>query len=383
MTTGVWLIGARGSLATTVACGLPALRRGLVPPTGCVTAALALGEVFPDWDDLVLGGHDIVATPLEKRAEQLVGDGVVPQHVFAAVRPELADVERALRPGYDPLTWPGSQADAVARLAADIEEFRAGHGLDRVVVVNVSSTEAPVAPRPEHADLTALDRALADPRDLVLPPSSVAAYAAVRAGCGYVDFTPSTGIRLPALTELARRAGLPFAGSDGKTGQTLVRSVLAPMFAARGLRVHSWAGTNLLGGGDGASLAAPDRAAAKLASKAGVLAADIDAPLHIDNVPSLGERKIAWDHVAFEGFLGARMSLQFTWDGYDSALAAPLVLDLARLVAGAHAVGETGPLSQLGFFFKDPLDSAEHNLFAQARALAEWAEELGGGEGPC
>ena len=383
MTTGVWLNGARGSLATTVACGLLGLRRGLVPPTGCVTSALALGEVFPDWDDLVLGGHDIVATPLEKRAEQLVGDGVVPQHVFAAVRPELAEVERALRPGYDPLTWPGSQADAVARLTADIEEFRAGHGLDRVVVVNVSSTEAPVVPRPEHADLTALDRALADPRKLFLPPSSIAAYAAVRAGCGYVDFTPSTGIRLPALTDLALCKGLPFAGSDGKTGQTLVRSVLAPMFAARGLRVHSWAGTNLLGGGDGASLAEPDRAAAKLASKAGVLAADIDAPLHIDNVPSLGERKIAWDHVAFEGFLGARMSLQFTWDGYDSALAAPLVLDLARLVAGAHAAGEAGPLSQLGFFFKDPLDSVEHNLFAQARALADWAEGLEGGEGPC
>jgi myo-inositol-1-phosphate synthase len=381
VTTGVWLIGARGSLATTVACGLIALRRGLIPSTGCVTSSLDLGEVFPDWGDLVLGGHDIVATPLEKRAEQLVEDGVVPQRVFSAVRPELSEVH--LRPGYDPLTWQGSQAEAVARLAADIETFRTGHGLDRVVVINVSSTEAPAPPRPEHADLTALNRALADPRDAVLPPSSIAAYAAIEAGCGYVDFTPSTGVRLPALMDLALRRGLPHAGSDGKTGQTLVRSVLAPMFAARALQVHSWAGTNLLGGGDGATLATPDRAAAKLASKAGVLAPDIDAPLHIDNVPSLGERKIAWDHVAFEGFLGARMSLQFTWDGYDSALAAPLVLDLARLVAGAHAAGSSGPLTQLGFFFKDPLGSAGHNLFDQARALAEWAEQLRGGERAC
>ncbi|MFD5829067.1 inositol-3-phosphate synthase [Lentzea sp. NPDC060358] len=379
MTTGVWLIGARGSLATTVVCGLLALRRGLVAPTGCVSAELALGDVFPDWDDLVPGGHDVVSTPLEKRAEQLVEDGVVPARVFAAIRPELAEVERALRPGYDPLTWPGTQADAVARLAADLAEFGAGH--DRVVVVNVSSTEAPAAA--EHADLEELDRALSVPEARVLPPSSIAAYAAVRAGCAYVDFTPSTGIRVPALTALAGRRGLPYAGSDGKTGQTLVRSVLAPMFEARALRVRSWAGTNLLGGGDGASLASPDRAAAKLASKAGVLPPGTEAPLHIDNVPSLGERKIAWDHVAFEGFLGARMSLQFTWEGYDSALAAPLVLDLARLVAGAHAAGAAGPLTELGFFFKDPLGGTGHNLFAQARALAEWAESLEGGGAGC
>nr|QEO75099.1 hypothetical protein [uncultured bacterium] len=375
MKTGVWLIGARGSLAATVACGLLGLQAGLVAPTGCVTSTLDLSDSFPDWDDLVLGGHDIVSKSLEKRAEQLVEGGVLPLRVYSAVRGELAAVERSLRPGYDPLTWQGSQADAVARLAADIEEFRTEHGLARVVVVNVSSTEPPVAGRPEHTDLTALNWALAAHTD-VLPPSSIAAYAAIEAGCSYVDFTPSTGIRLPALTDLAARKGLPYAGSDGKTGQTLVRSVLAPMFAARALRVESWAGTNLLGGGDGASLGEPDRAAAKLASKARVLDPDVVAPLHIDNVPSLGERKVAWDHVTFAGFLGARMSLQLTWDGYDSALAAPLVLDLARLVAGAHAAGEAGPLGALAFFFKDPLGSDEHGLMEQARTLTDWAEGL-------
>ncbi|GAB3883829.1 hypothetical protein GCM10029964_043840 [Kibdelosporangium lantanae] len=103
------------------------------------------------------------------------------------------------------------------------------------------------------------------------------------------------------------------------------------------------------------------------------------APLHIDNVANLGERKIAWDHVAFEGFLGAQMSLQFTWDGYDSALAAPLVLDLARLVAAAHADGQSGPLADLAFFFKDPLGTDEHRFAQQTRMLTDWAGRLGTG----
>jgi myo-inositol-1-phosphate synthase len=152
------------------------------------------------------------------------------------------------------------------------------------------------------------------------------------------------------------------------------------MFTARALRVRSWSGTNLLGGGDGANLADPVRARGKLDSKARGLAAllgeDVTAPLHIDNVPDLGERKVAWDYVSFEGFLGTRMNLQFTWDGYDSALAAPLVLDLARLVAGAHKAGETGPLGALGFFFKDPLGSTEHRLAEQARALSDWTRKI-------
>jgi myo-inositol-1-phosphate synthase len=162
-----------------------------------------------------------------------------------------------------------------------------------------------------------------------------------------------------------------------------VRTVLAPMFTARALDVRSWAGTNLLGGGDGANLADPAQARGKLESKARGLARllgdDVTAPLHIDNVANLGERKIAWDHVSFEGFLGAQMSLQFTWDGYDSALAAPLVLDLARLMSAAHADGQSGPLPALAFFFKDPVGTDEHRFAEQTRMLAEWAARLGTG----
>lgn len=379
--TGLWLIGARGSVATTAVTGLLALQAGVIEPTGCVSAQAPFDQApLVGWDDWYVGGHDIVHTPLEKRAELLAEAGVIPRHALAAVREPLAEVEAQLCDGYQPTMHPGSQADAVRRLATDIAQFAERNALARVVVVNVASTEPAFPSLSEHRTVEALDAAISEPGQIVLPPSSVAAYAAMLAGCPYVDFTPATGIRLPALEQLAARRGLPYAGSDGKTGETLVRSALAPMFTSRALTVRSWAGTNLLGGGDGQTLASPGHADSKLASKtrglAALLGSEISAPLHIDNVPDLGEQKIAWDHISFEGFLGAKMSLQFTWTGYDSALAAPLVLDLARFTAAAHAAGQSGPLSSLAFFFKDPLGAADHRLAEQAVALRDWAATL-------
>ncbi|MDQ3788632.1 MAG: inositol-3-phosphate synthase [Actinomycetota bacterium] len=383
--TGLWLVGARGSVATTAVVGLLALRARLVEPVGCVTERPEFAGVpLPAWEDIVVGGHDVVHTPLEKRAEQLADAGLIPHRVLAATATGLRAVDARIRDGYHPATHTGAQADAVARLVSDITTFRATHGLDRVIVVNVSSTEPPVPAIPEHSSLDLLEKALADPARAVLPPSSLMAYAALRAGCPFVDFTPSPGVRLPVLHDLAVELGLPYAGSDGKTGETLLRTVLAPMFTARALRVRSWAGTNLLGGGDGANLADPVQAAGKLESKARGLASllgeGVTAPLHIDNVPDLGEQKTAWDHVSFEGFLGAKMNLQFTWTGLDSSLAAPLVLDLTRLTAAAHAAGQSGPLASLAFFFKDPVATDEHRFAQQTDMLTEWAQALAASE---
>jgi myo-inositol-1-phosphate synthase len=377
--TGVWLIGVRGSVATTSIAGATAVRAGLAEPIGlvCETPALA-GAGLAALGDLVFGGHDVVDTPLFKRAEQLVQSGVLPTALPSAVADDLRAVEAEIRCGVH-RDDRAPQAQIAQRLAADVVSFRERHELDRVVVINVSSTEPPVTPRPEHGDLAELQAAMRTPAR-VLPPSSLYAYAALSAGCPFVDFTPSTGARLPALDELARATGLPYAGNDGKTGETLVKSVLAPMFAARALRVLSWSGTNLLGGGDGATLADPDAAASKTASKGRslgeTLGYDVDGQTHIDYVPDLGDWKTAWDHVSFAGFLGVRMSLQFTWQGCDSALAAPLVLDLARLVARAHRAGEVGPLGALAFFFKDPVGSSEHRLAAQYDQLCAWAGGL-------
>ena len=376
--TGVWFVGARGSVAATAVAGALAVRSRLTDQVGLVSelAPLAVARL-PELGGFVFGGHEVADVSLPKRVEELVAARVVPHEISAALAAELASVDNSIRPGVRPDGRP--QRESAAALEADLRAFREEHQLDRVVVVDVSSTEPP-AEAPALASLAELERAL-DAGESPLPPSSLYAYAAFRAGCPVVAFTPSPGPRLPALEELAETAGLPWAGSDGKTGETLVKSVLAPMFAMRALRVRSWSSYNLLGGGDGRTLADPANAASKTVTKGqgleAILGHPVDGPLHIDYVPDLGDWKTAWDMVSFEGFLGTRMSLQFTWTGCDSALAAPLVLDLVRLVARAHQVGETGPIGALGFFFKNPAGSDEHALSAQWEALVRWCQRLG------
>lgn len=379
---GVWLVGARGSVATTSYVGAAAIGQGLTSATGMVTASGPLAAVsLPPVREMVFGGHDVSDIPLVKRAEQLAEGGVFSPALLPGVRPSLEETEARLRRGIDPSQVEHPMA-ATERLITDLRSFRHREALDSVVVVNVASTEPPIAPDARHDSLEAFEQALHEGAQMA-PPSSLYAYAAFASDCSFVDFTPSTGARLPALEEMAIARGVAHAGSDGKTGETLLKTALAPMFEQRNLRVRSWAGVNLLGGGDGASLAEPDRRASKLASKGSVLDSILgyppDAPLHIDFVPDMGDWKTAWDHVSFEGFLSTRMRLQLTWEGCDSALAAPLVLDLARLVSAAQAAGHQGGVPELGFFFKDPWGSHEHRLAAQYEALCDWATGLSGG----
>ncbi|MEU8817635.1 inositol-3-phosphate synthase [Actinoplanes sp. NPDC048796] len=377
MTTGVWLIGARGSVAVTSMVGATALRAGLAEPLGCVTELPALASrAVPGLGELVFGGHDISDITLEKKVEDLVAAGVLPAGPAAAVADQLPALQRELRP----VPTAATQLEVARLIADDIDDFRRRRGLERVVVVNVSSTEPAAAAHPAHATLDLLERALGE--ESVLPPSSLYAYAAFKSGCAYVDFTPSTGTRLPALRELASQTGLPYAGHDGKTGETLVKSVLAPMFAMRNLRVRTWAGTNLLGGGDGANLADPAANAAKAGSKQRVLAETLgyqpQGSSHIEYVDDIGDFKTAWDLITFSGFLGTRMRMEFSWHGCDSALAAPLILDLARLTAAAHAAGRSGPLTDLAFFFKDPIGEVPHALPDQWARLVSFVRGLDG-----
>jgi myo-inositol-1-phosphate synthase len=359
---GVWLIGARGSVATTAVAGCAAVTAGLHPPTGMVTETGVFQEAgLPALSSLVFGGHDVVDCPLPKRAESLAAGGVLPHDLPSAVTAELAAADREIRIGGPLRGDTRSEDELVDDLARDIRDFVRRSGLARAVVVNVASTE----PVPEGD---------------ALPASSLYAAAALRAGCPYVNFTPSMGLHHPRLASAAASSGLPYAGRDGKTGQTLLRSVIGPMFAQRALAVRAWSGTNLLGGGDGAALADPAAAAAKNAGKERVLADTLgtvpEGETHIDDVPSLGDWKTAWDHIAFDGFLGTRMVLQTTWQGCDSSLAAPLILDLARLVARAHEVGLAGPVGELGFYFKDPVGAGPAALGEQYADLVDFAGRL-------
>ena len=373
---GVWLVGARGSVATTVVTGAAATVAGLAEPTGLVTARPPFADVgMPALADLVFAGHDIVETPLATRAAQLVDAGVLPAGVPSAVGDALAEAEAEQRRGITANEARAEPRVAIDRIASDLRAFRERHELDRVVVVNLASTEAPMEP---HDALLASDGSATLERTLgVLPPSSLYAVAAIECGCAFVDFTASTGARVAAIETLAKAHEVPLAGSDGKTGETMVKSALAPAFVERSLKVRSWSATNLLGGGDGETLSDPDRARAKLLSKGRVLEQilgyAVEAPIRIETVRELGEWKTAWDHIVFEGFLGVRMCMQFTWEGCDSALAAPLVLDLVRLMTLALDRGESGFVRDLAFFFKDPAGSSEHALHRQYAMLERWA----------
>ncbi|GHE63421.1 hypothetical protein GCM10018785_35450 [Streptomyces longispororuber] len=420
---GVWLIGARGSVATTAVAGCAAMAAGLHPPTGMATETPAFaGAGLPALSALVFGGHDVVECPLPKRAEQLAAGGVLPHDLPLAVRAELLAADAEIRPGGPHPGDTRTDEDLITAFTSDLLDFLRRRGLTRAVVVNVASTEPAPASAPSDAagplPPGAGSGPAREPGESAEPPapgeppvpgepsvpgepgepgrgaasgaeagaggrlpaSSLYAAAALRAGCSYVNFTPSTGLHHPALARLAASGGLPHAGRDGKTGQTLLRSVLGPMFAHRALVVRAWSGTNLLGGGDGAALADPRAAAAKNAGKERVLADTLGAvpegEVHIDDVPALGDWKTAWDHIAFEGFLGTRMTLQTTWQGCDSALAAPLVLDLARLLSRAHERGLTGPRPELAFYFKDPDPGAPSGLADQYAALVAFAARL-------
>jgi myo-inositol-1-phosphate synthase len=372
---GAWFIGARGSLATTATIGIHALSAGLVEPVGLTTETAAVGDVdFTPLDRIVVGGHDISRVPLTTKAETLAAGGMFPPVLVEAVRGALEATEQNLR---DVPSTGRTQQDDIDRMAADIAEFRERHGLAAVVVVDVSSTE-PLPPfHPAFESEEALSEALSTPGQRVLPPSSQAAAAAVQAGAAFAGFTPSSALSLPTLRARADRAGIVYAGQDGKTGETLLRTVLAPMFTARGFSVKSWAGTNLLGGGDGATLADPEAVRSKLVSKNrglhSIVGDDVVTPLHIDNVPDLGDVKTAWDHVSATGFLGSRVTLQTTWSAYDSALAAPLVIDLVRVLALADRAGLSGVVPELGCFFKDPWGSDVHAFAEQTALFVAWA----------
>jgi myo-inositol-1-phosphate synthase len=377
MAVGLWLVGARGSLATTVTTGLSLLSQHAASSHGLVSELPVFGDVeLPGYDEIVVGGHDVVDVSLRKRAESLVSGGVLPQTALALTDSTLGEADGRIRFGIGD----GENArQSITRVQRDLEEFRQANNLETVIVVNVSSTEAVVEPHLAHDSLQALDVAL-DAGEAVLPPSSLYAYAALDAGFPFVDFTPSLGASIAALDQLARARRVAYAGRDGKTGETLLKAVLAPMFVQRNLRVTSWAGLNLLGGGDGRSLAEDDRKSAKLTSKARSLREglgyEVDAPVGIEYVEDMNEWKTAWNQVRFQGFLGTPMTLQLTWQGCDSALAAPLVIDLVRFVALAQRSGEVGALDALAFFFKDPLGGDEHGLVRQFDRLTEWATAL-------
>jgi myo-inositol-1-phosphate synthase len=389
---GLWLIGARGSVATCTAYGVAGLVDGLLEPIGLVTAREPFATLeLASYDQFVLGGHDVCTRELTRSAGELVAHGILKSDLVTSCSARAAAFEANIRPGIlddadvgfadvDPDSMRlGSLAplERIEALRADLDDFEERHGLERTIVVNVASTEVVRDPREEWTSLELFESALQAGESQ--PASTLYAYAALASGRPYVNFTPGLGASIPALAELAQRSKLPYCGNDAKTGETLVKTVLAPLFVARNLRVLAWQGYNMLGNRDGEVLADPLHRQAKLKSKNDALRKllgdpDVHTHVGIDYVPSLQDWKTAWDFIHFEGFLGAKMSLQFTWMGSDSALAAPLVIDLARLAEFSARRGEHGAMKHTASFFKSPIAGGTHDFHEQMRELLTYVE---------
>jgi len=393
-TTGVWLVGARGAIATCMAVGLSAIGKGLAGTEGLVTAREAFGALgLVPLENLVLGGHEIRSTSLlESAKEYRARTGLLSPELLAAVARDLAAIDRRVRPGTalgcgaaitglagvaGLLEKKLRPAKVAERLARDMRDFAERARVDRLVVLNISSTEPYRPAQPGFTgSLAAFEKALAAGTE-GLTAGMLYAAAAFRSGAAYVNFTPTPAAELPALRELAEKQGLPHCGKDGKTGETLMKTALAPMFVERNFRVLSWEGYNIFGNRDAVVLDSPENNLAKTSGKDAALRGILrDQRTHtrvrIDYCPSLDDWKTAWDFVHFQGFLGTKMILQFIWQGCDSMLAAPLAIDLVRLADNSLRRGESGVMRHTGCFFKQPADGETHDFFAQSRMLMDY-----------
>ena len=396
-TVGLWLVGAHGSVATTLAVGLGALQRSLTQDVGLVSQLPQFRDLgLVDWSQLILGGHDIRETTSHAEAMQLANSErpVLPAELVERCQDLLGAFDQRIRPGVlyrcgstiDQLATPRRSVlaetprAAVQQIQQDLKSFAESLDCSTVIVVNLASTEPwPAIDESISNNWDQLEASL-DRDDCPLPASSLYAIAALDLGYGYVNFTPSLGSDLPAIDELARQRKTVHAGRDGKTGETFLKSVLAPAMAGRNLKVMSWVGHNILGNRDGLVLDDPLNNQTKTNSKdqllAQILGYDPQTLVSIEYIRSLGDWKTAWDHIDFRGFLGTPMTLQFTWQASDSILAAPLVLDLCRFVELAGRRGETGTLSQLASFFKSPQGTDQHEFAAQFDQLVRWANRV-------
>jgi myo-inositol-1-phosphate synthase len=393
---GIWLVGAKGGVASTAALGLTALKKHIVGAAGLVSELPRFaGLGLRDWKDFVVGGHDIREERLFDEAMRMHSESrAIDADLIRACKSDLDEIDKNIRPGTiinvgatiskfaGPKTRQHRESprQAIDRLQGDLRSFTKQHRLDHLIVVNVASTEPMIdaASLPERwADL---EKLLDKPRKCPLAASSLYAIAAIDLGCSYVNFTPSLGSAPAAICELAMARGTRHFGHDGKTGETLLKSTLAPMFARRNLHVMSWVGHNIFGNMDGKVLDDPANKKSKVTSKDRLLAEIFGyAPqtlVTIEYIASMGDWKTAWDHIHFQGFLGTPMTMQFTWQGCDSLLAAPLVLDLVRFTERAWRAGDTGLLTFLASFFKSPLGVAEHDFARQYQMLEAWADRV-------
>jgi myo-inositol-1-phosphate synthase len=400
------LLPGMGAVATTFIAGVMAIRRGIGKPIGSLTQLghIRIGKRTDDnspalrdyvslakLDDIVFGGWDIFP---DNAYEAAMRAGVLDatKHL-APLRAELEQIKpmpAVFEQAYvKKLNGPNvkkgtSKMDLAEQLMADIREFKATNGCDRLIAVWCGSTEVYRKPSEVHASLAKFEDALRASHDDVAP-SQIYAYACLKMGVPYANGAPNLSVDTPALLELARKQGLPIAGKDFKTGQTLMKTILAPGFKARMLGLDGWYSTNILGNRDGEVLDDPESFKSKEVTKLGVidhilqpkiypdLYGNISHVVRINYYPPRGDNKEGWDNIDIVGWLGYPMQIKVNFLCRDSILAAPIVLDLALFMDFAARAGMSGIQEWLSFYWKSPMTPEglypEHDLFIQLMKL--------------
>jgi len=398
---GVLLPGL-GAVASTFIAGVLQARHSGVAPIGSLSqmAHIRLGDreegrdpLIKDFvplaslDDIVFGGWDPISPNALEAARTA---GVLEERDLAPISAEMEGIV-AMDAVFDQ-SWVSrlegtrvktgtSKMDLAEQLVADIERFRTENGCDRLVIVWCASTEAYRDVTEVHQSVAAFEQGLRD-SDPMISPSQIYAYAALISGVPFANGAPNLSTDLPCMVELARREGVPMGGKDFKTGQTLMKTILAPGLKSRMLGLRGWYSTNILGNRDGEVLDDPENFKSKEVSKLGVidtilqpdaypdLYGNIDHVVRINYYPPRGDNKEGWDNIDIFGWMGYPMQIKVNFLCRDSILAAPLVLDLALFFDLAARAGESGVQEWLSFYFKAPMVAnedllPEHDIFIQ------------------
>jgi len=413
---GVLCVGL-GAVTTTFMAGVENIRQGRSKPIGSLTqmGTIRLGKrteartpLIKDFvslaalEDLVFGAWDPIP---DDAYESALKCGVLDKHehvepiakFLKGIKPMPAVfdqfyVKRLVGTNVKKAKTKRELAEALRK---DIRDFKAANKCDRLVMVWCASTEVFIAPGPTHQTMATFEKAM-DANDPSIAPSMLYAYAAIMEGVPYANGAPNLSCDVPALEALAREKGVPIGGKDFKTGQTMLKTVLAPMFKARMLGVAGWYSTNILGNRDGEVLDDPESFKTKEESKLGVLEHTLQPKLYpelygniyhkvrINYYPPRGDNKEGWDNIDIFGWLGYPMQIKVDFLCRDSILAAPLVLDLAIFFDLAGRCGLSGIQEWLSFYFKSPQVGPglypEHDLFIQLTKLKNTLRYLKGEE---
>ncbi|MBI4126359.1 MAG: inositol-3-phosphate synthase [Deltaproteobacteria bacterium] len=412
---GILLVGL-GAVSTTFIAGVTAIRRGLARPFGSLTqmGTIRLGKrtdhrtpLVKDFvslaslNDIVFGAWDIFP---DNAYESATRAKVLRTEHLEPLRAELSAIKPM--PGVFEQTWVKklngthvkrgkTKRDLAEQLKDDIKSFSDRERVNRCVVVWCGSTEMYSPLKPVHQTLAAFEKGL-ETNDPDISPSMIYAYAALSLGIPYANGAPNLSVDTPALQELAQKNGAPISGKDFKTGQTLMKTILAPGFRARLLGIEGWYSTNILGNRDGEVLEDPGSFKSKEESKLSVLDTILQPELNpelygdmchvvrINYYPPRGDNKEGWDNIDIFGWMGYPMQIKVNFLCRDSILAAPLVLDLALLMDLSKRAGLKGIQEWLSFYYKSPMVAAglypEHNLFIQETKLKNTLRYLMGEE---